>query len=222
MNARQENSQLLTKTKLLKRLNPYVMKDGFQSLRMDDIAKYMDVSRATMYKYFSSKEEVVEGIVGLYEDYIKELVLQPAGRDDLAIGERFLKLFEQSILLVGNMTDVFQKDLQAAYPDLHERLMEALHGRDQEAAAFYREGIDSGYFNPVNEKLIVLQDNLLLREIVDAKYLLLNGVSLEQILHDYFSFKKTLLFKPEHMAAIDDARIEPVIDYIVKKFNRML
>lgn len=52
--------------KLLKKLISAALKDGFQQLRMDDIAKRMDVSRATMYKHFSSKEEVLEGVVDVY------------------------------------------------------------------------------------------------------------------------------------------------------------
>ncbi|MFH5181673.1 TetR/AcrR family transcriptional regulator [Paenibacillus sp. TAB 01] len=42
-------------------------------MKMDDIAKYMDVSRATMYKHFSSKEDVVEGVVRMFVDFIEKL-----------------------------------------------------------------------------------------------------------------------------------------------------
>ncbi|GJM78516.1 hypothetical protein HMSSN139_10120 [Paenibacillus sp. HMSSN-139] len=71
-----DQPQNKTKSKMLKKLAAVTKKEGFQSLRMDDIAKAMDVSRATMYKYFSSKDEVVEELVQTYEDYIDGLVLE--------------------------------------------------------------------------------------------------------------------------------------------------
>ncbi|MBB6734189.1 TetR/AcrR family transcriptional regulator [Cohnella zeiphila] len=222
MSPQEELGQVQAKTKLLKKLNAYVTKEGFQHLRMEDIAKRMDVSRATMYKHFSSKEDVIEGVEKLYEDYIAQLVLQPAERDPSSFGERFQKLFEQSVQLVGNITDIFLKDLQAAFPVLHERLMEALRRRDREAAAFYREGMELGLFNQVNEKLIVTQDNLLLREIVDVKFLMLNQVTLEQMLRDYYTFKKVQVIRADQMSIVDDTKILPVIQYIVKKFSQSL
>lgn len=36
----------------------------------DDIARYMNISKATMYKYFSSKEEIIQYIVQKVSNYI--------------------------------------------------------------------------------------------------------------------------------------------------------
>jgi AcrR family transcriptional regulator len=52
MNRILESQQDITKNKLLKKLLSSVIVDGFQHMRMDDIAKKMAVSRATMYKQF--------------------------------------------------------------------------------------------------------------------------------------------------------------------------
>ncbi|MDD9269299.1 TetR/AcrR family transcriptional regulator [Paenibacillus sp. GCM10023248] len=211
-----------TKIKLLKKLITSVMKDGFQSLRMDDIAKYMDVSRATMYKHFSSKEEVIEGVVRVFVDYINELEDPKLENDDTSFGTWFQQLFEQSLSLVGKITDVFLKDLQAAYPDLYDLLKGTLNKREQQTLKFYQYGKDKGIFNPINEKFILLQDDILLREIIQVKYLLYNQISIQQVLHDYYQFKKIQLFKADKMSIVDDANIHPIIDHIVEKFNRTL
>jgi AcrR family transcriptional regulator len=55
---RLENSQ-----KLLTKIIPVLRTKSISSLRMDDIAKYMDISKATLYKYFSSKEEIIQSVV---------------------------------------------------------------------------------------------------------------------------------------------------------------
>ena len=59
-----------TKTKyVLKLLHP-LKTSGFQHIRMDDIAKYMDLSKATVYKYFPSRDEIFERLAEIFITYI--------------------------------------------------------------------------------------------------------------------------------------------------------
>ncbi|RED37393.1 TetR/AcrR family transcriptional regulator [Paenibacillus sp. VMFN-D1] len=217
-----ENQQEIARVKLLKKLISAIMNDGFQSLRMDDIAKKMDVSRAKMYKNFSSKQEVIEGVVNVFIDYIEELEDPNLNDDEESFGVWFQHLFEQSVSLVGKISDVFLKDLQLAYPDLFDRLKGTLSKREQQTLKFYQYGKDKGIFNQINEKFILLQDDILLREILNVKYLLYNQMSIQQVLYDYYQFKKVQLFKAEKINIVDDSRIHPVIEHIVEKFNRNL
>ncbi|MFC5447118.1 TetR/AcrR family transcriptional regulator [Paenibacillus aestuarii] len=207
--------------KLLKKLIAPVSKDGFQHLRMDDIAKLMDVSRATMYKHFSSKEDVMDGIVRMIGDYIERLETRNDSEDETVFGGWFQQLFEQSVSLVEYITEVFMEDLQAAYPDLYSMLKGVLHKRDQQSLRFYQLGKEKGIFNPINETFILLQDELLLREIMSVKYLLYHHTTIRDVLHDYYQFKKMQLFKADKRSLVDDAQIEPVIDRLVEKFNRV-
>ncbi|TXK86130.1 TetR/AcrR family transcriptional regulator [Paenibacillus sp. N3.4] len=208
-----------TKTKLIKKLISFIIKEGFQQLRMDDIAKTMDVSRATMYKYFSSKEEVIESVVNVFVEYINKLIIQPSEDNESSFGSRFQQLFEQSVILAGYITDVFLKELQVIYPDAYARLKGALYQRELHTIGFYQDGMTSGIFNQINEKFILLQDDVLLREIINIKYLLLNQVSLQQVLHDYYIFKKIQLFKAEKLVIVDDSRMTPIIDHIVQSIT---
>ncbi|OPH47030.1 TetR family transcriptional regulator [Paenibacillus ferrarius] len=211
-----------SRIKLLKKLVSSVMKDGFQHLRMDDIAKHMDVSRATMYKHFSSKEEVIEGVVQVFVDYIETLEERTPEDDEASFAAWFQRLFGQTVSLVGTITDVFLKELQTAYPDLYDQLKAALTKREQQILEFYRDGKNKGIFNLINENFMLLQDNLLLREIINAKYLLYNQVSIRQVLNDYYQFKKMQFFKAEKLPLVDDSKIDPIIDHFVEKFNRRL
>ncbi|MFC0329924.1 TetR/AcrR family transcriptional regulator [Paenibacillus sepulcri] len=207
----------------MKKLISAALKDGFQQLRMDDISKRMDVSRATMYKHFSSKEEVLEGVVDVYVDYINSLVIQTDEEGtEISYGTRFQFLFEQSVLLIRHIGSGFLKELQAIYPDSYSRLKDAMQTREQQIAEFYRDGMARGIFNQLNEKFIILQDDVLLREIIHVKYLMLNQASIQQVLYDYYQFKKIQLFKADKLPLLDDSRIDPIIDHIVQKFNRAL
>jgi Transcriptional regulator len=210
------------KRKLLKKLIKSVIRDGFQQLRMDDIAKHMDVSRATMYKHFSSKEDVISGVVSIIVDYIERLEVHSDNEEDAYFGVWFQQLFEQSVSLIEYITDAFIKDLQAAYPNLYNVLMTALQKREQQSLKFYRLGKERGIFNQINETFILLQDVLLLREITSVKYLLSNQITIQDVLHDYYQLKKIQLFKSDKLSLVDDSSMESVIGKLAEKFNRTL
>ncbi len=209
-----------SKSKMLKKLAGVTKKEGFQSLRMDDIAKAMDVSRATMYKYFSSKDEVVEALVETYEDYIDGLALDTTQGEESSFGIRFQRLFEQSVLLIESVTDVFLRDLQLAYPELFGHIKEAMHRRERKMVEFYQDGMKRGVFNQVNVKFLLLQDDVMLREILTAKYIMFNETTLEQVLRDYYDFKKVQLFKAEKLALVNDHELEPIMEHILQKYKR--
>ncbi|BFT71698.1 MULTISPECIES: TetR/AcrR family transcriptional regulator [Paenibacillus] len=210
------------KTKLLKKLIVSVSRDGFQHLRMDDIAKNMDVSRATMYRHFPSKEDVMDGVVRMIVDYIERLEESKENEDESYFCVWFQQLFEQSVSLVEYITDVLMKDLQIAYPDLYNMLKGVLQKREENSLRFYRQGKDKGIFNTINEKFILLQDDLLLHEITSVRYLLNNQTTIKEVLNDYYQFKKIQLFKADKISLVDDANINSVIDRLSEKFNRTL
>lgn len=208
--------------KLLKKLINASIRDGFQQLRMDDIAKKMDVSRATMYKHFSSKEEIISGVVSILVNYIEQLEVHSDSKKDRYFGEWFQKLFEQSVSLIEYITDAFISDLRATYPNLYNQLMTTLQKRDEQTLAFYKLGKSRGIFNEINETFILLQDDLLLREITSVKYLLANQLTIQNVLNDYYQFKKIQLFKADKLSLVDDSGMEGVIDKLSKKINHTL
>ncbi|WP_258171137.1 TetR/AcrR family transcriptional regulator [Paenibacillus sp. R14(2021)] len=210
------------KTKLLKKLISTVMNDGFQQLKMDDIAKVMSVSRATLYKNFSSKEEVIAGVVHVFIDYIERLDERVSEEEEESFGIWYQQLFEQSIMLVGRITDVFLAELQSVYPALYDQLKDTLTKREQQILDFYRDGENKGVFNAINAKFLLVQDNLVLREIITTKYLVVNQMTIQQVLWDYYQLKKIQLFKANKLSIVDDAKIGPAIDHFVDKFNRAL
>lgn len=210
-----------TRSRLIVKLFPYVRKHGFQSVRMDEIAKIMDVSRATLYKYFSTKEEIIGYVVSSFVEYINDLIVVGPLDTDQRFGTRFQQIFEQSVLLVEFITDVFLKELENSYPESYDRLREAMKQREQQVLAFYDEGMRKGIFNEINGKLLIMQDELL-RSLFDVKYLMMNELTVYQVLYDYYKLKKIQLFKPEKLQAVDDAMMLSKIEYMAQKITKNL
>ena len=59
------------KSKLILKISSIIREQGFAQMKIDDFTKYMDISKATFYKHFQSKDEVVECYVRLFiKDFI--------------------------------------------------------------------------------------------------------------------------------------------------------
>lgn len=215
----QMEKQYRMRKKLTNKLLPYVMKHGFQSLKMDEISKIMDVSRATLYKYFSAKEDVIAFIVNTCIEYIHEII-QDTDSDQLLV-QRFQHTFEQTVLLKEVLTDAFLQDLESSYPETYERLKVAMKQRENQELAFYEEGMKSGGFNRIEGRLIVLQDDLL-KNMLDVKYLMENQLTVYQVLFEYYTLKKIQLFKPDKLNLINDDAMIPKIEHMAQKISKNL
>ena len=84
---------------LLKLLHP-LKTSGFQHIRMDDIAKYMDLSKATVYKYFPSRDEIFERLAEIFITYIVG-VEEQALEGDQALIKGYQTSFAKSLVIAN-------------------------------------------------------------------------------------------------------------------------
>ncbi|WP_269847068.1 TetR/AcrR family transcriptional regulator [Paenibacillus sonchi] len=197
----------------------HVRKNGFQGLKMDEISKIMDISRATLYKYFSTKEDIITFIVSSFVEYIHEII-EDSDSNQVFV-QRFQQTFEQTILLKEYITDIFLRELENSYPENYERLKEAMKQREDQELAFYDDGIKEGFFNKIDGRLIIMQDEIL-SNILDVKYLMENHLTVYQVLFDYYNLKKFQLFKPDKIKMIDDNLMIPRIEHMAQKISKNL
>jgi AcrR family transcriptional regulator len=221
-----------TKDKLIIKILPYIQKKGFSLCKMDDAAKYMDISKATMYKYFTSKDEIVECLVEYYVNYTANLVLEeapqkltpaqlarPSYEDLMRYGETFAKAFKLSIKMAFYLTDVFLQDLNTAYPNLSATLSQSVERCQKKLIAYLDSGIELGVFHRMNSRIILIQLDVVLRRLLDPKLLMLHNMTLKQALLDFYQAMKHQILKEEWIHE-DQAGIEPFIsEMIIKKLS---
>lgn len=209
------------RNKLIIKVIPIIRKNGFQSLRMDDMAKYMDISKATMYKYFASKEEIIQGVVDILTDYINELVMQSQDTEQ-SYGSGFQRFFEQSVLLTAYISDIFLDELKGHHPHLYQLIEDTLRQREAQISKFYQKGKSEGIFHDINEHILFVQEDAICRALLDLKFLLRNHLTLNQALFDYYVLKKIQLFKPDYIHSSDDSIMKPKIEHMANKITRDL
>lgn len=64
----------------IEKIKPVLRKTKFSQLKIDEIAGYMDISKVTLYKHFSSRDDVIEAVVKHYIDYLlqADVIVQDA------------------------------------------------------------------------------------------------------------------------------------------------
>ncbi|WP_462398842.1 TetR/AcrR family transcriptional regulator [Lacticaseibacillus pantheris] len=106
------------KTALTITLNHVVVAHGFAKLSMNRLASLAGVSRATLYLYFSNKDEIVDAAIGRHLQFIAANTLSTVDPSPA----QYVRTRINTLLLLGSMSPVLHNDLRAARPDLAAKL----------------------------------------------------------------------------------------------------
>jgi AcrR family transcriptional regulator len=203
----------------MNKIKPIVRKTRFSQLRIDDIAKYMDISKVTLYKHFSSKEEIIEQVVNYEVEYLQQadLVVHDVS---LPFVDRFQQTFLQSLLCVVYISDLFLQDLKDFYPMLYDKLVMAQQNRNKSLQHFFEAGMDQKVFNRMNAVLSLVQDDATLRRIMEPTFSIQwVDLTLKQAIIEYYKMKKYQMIRPEHLETIDDANFESQVAEILQTIS---
>lgn len=202
----------------INKIKPIIRKTSFSQLKIDEIAKYMDISKATLYKRFSSKDEIIQAVVEDYINYLLEGDLDNQN-EGISYAERFQKTFIHSLKCVTYISDVFLQDLKESYPHLWDQLVVAQQNRNHNLQVFFESGMQQGVFNQINAQLFMVQDEVVLRRIMDQSFCIQYDITLKQALIDFYNLKKYQLFKPQYLDTANDSIIAKEIIAILQMIS---
>jgi AcrR family transcriptional regulator len=202
----------------IEKIKPVIRRIKFSQLKIDDIAKYMDISKVTLYKHFSSKDEIIEQVVEYSIHYLQKA--DTIVKDDsVSFIDRFQKTFLQSLICVIYLSDFFLHDLKEFYPQLFDNLAAAQQIRHKNLKTFFESGMDQKLFNRINAVLFMVQDDAVLRRLMDPSFSIQYDVTLKQAIMDFYKMKQYQLLKPEFMDTVDDSVIEKEIIKILQTIS---
>jgi AcrR family transcriptional regulator len=110
------------KEKIIKKATDMFLKLGFKSVTMDDIACEMCISKKTIYKYFSNKENLIEEGTEVIHQKIHSLMDEVVSKNFNAIEENFemRKMFKEMFQSFDH-SPAYQ--LKKHYPEIYEKMM---------------------------------------------------------------------------------------------------
>lgn len=128
------------KEQIIKKATDLFLKLGFKSVTMDDIASAMCISKKTIYKYFTTKEDLIEqGTTSIHQKIIT-LMNAIVSKNYNAIKENFemRKMFKEMFQTFDH-SPAYQ--LKKHYPEIYDQL---ISNAMEECRHLFRKNIEKG------------------------------------------------------------------------------
>ena len=126
---------------------------GVKTVRMDDIAAGLSISKRTLYELFHDKEDLLLDVMKLHREEMQEYMTQVASKAENVL-EVLLKFFQRSAQDFQNTNRKFFEDIEK-YPKVMRYIDESRKENLDSAMEFYRKGVEQGIFrNDVNYNIV--------------------------------------------------------------------
>jgi AcrR family transcriptional regulator len=183
------------KIEWVKKLSRTFHEKGISPFTMDDIAILLEKSKATVYKYFTTKEEIVELCVAynLSEIAKFENILKDESMEYVVRYTESTKVFMENISL---MSVDYLNDLKKNYPALWKKITDFQEYSLHVLSDYYAVGIKKGIFNDIHPAILALSDQLFFNAILNPKFLKSNSLTLKKAFEEYFKMKCFGMLKP--------------------------
>lgn len=169
-------------------LIPHFQKKGLRDLTMDNVAQLLDVSKATVYKYFKSREEIVKLCVAVKLDDVKHFsdILMDGNTPFL---ERYFLSLEYLTKNIADISNTFLADLKHLFPETWDTVNTFIEYALQVLQQFYEEGIAGGVLRKASSSLMVMSDRFFLQSLSDPDFLNSHHLTLDEAFKQYFEMK---------------------------------
>ena len=109
------------KEQIISKSKDMFLKLGFKSVTMDDIASEMGISKKTIYKYFSNKDDLIENTIELAHKEVQEIIAIIDEQGFNAIEDNFeMKRMFREMFKGADTSLLYQ--LKKHYPDIYEKV----------------------------------------------------------------------------------------------------
>jgi len=142
---------------------------GIKSVKMDDIACLLSVSKRTVYEIFGNKEDLLLECVKHDMDRTDAEMNAFAHEPGHNVIDIMLHFYEVKMSRMSRINPAYFIELYK-YPQVLRHFEERRKMRTVNSASFFSEGIKQGYFRPeVNYELIEKIADLTIREVMSQQ-----------------------------------------------------
>ncbi len=169
-------------------LFPYFQTHGIKRITMDDVAAHLDKSKATIYKYFKTKDEIVDLLMSRHLEGIQQFEHILTDKN-LAFLDRYTGSIDLLSGYLSKISELFLSDLKQYYPATWQRISGFITYTEHLLEQYYIEGIEQGALQALSPKLLVLSDRLFFNALSNPDFLIESGLSIQEAFEQYFQLK---------------------------------
>lgn len=173
---------------IIEKLTDFFKENRLSENNMDQVAAYLNKSKATIYKYFRSKEEMVDLLITHKIKSIAQFAFI-LRNDEVDFFERYNLSYE---LLSNNIADIPNElliDIQELYPAIYQKIELLIETAAAELKAYYEKGIELGIFNKLNATILAQNDLMFFQLLTNPQFLIDNKLSMNQAFKDFYQIR---------------------------------
>jgi AcrR family transcriptional regulator len=138
----------IIKEKIFTACQDRFIKEGFARISVDEISTDLAMSKKTFYKYFSSKEDLVQQIMERFMGTVRGNVERILLNDKNAV-EKLSEIIAMLGTNAGRLSPAFGQDIQRRIPQLWKHIEEFRRQRISEIfARLISQGVNEGAMRP--------------------------------------------------------------------------
>lgn len=173
---------------IAERLIPALNGESFKDLTMDDIAMRLGKSKATIYKYFKSQEELLDLALSEKLEGIRGFV-PILNNQEIPYIQRYREALAHLSVHLEDINASFLADLKKHFKGLWEKINFFQAMASGILRNFYQEGLDKGILENIHPGIMVVSDQMLFSALLDPEFLEENQLTTREAFEHYFQMK---------------------------------
>lgn len=137
--------KLELRNRILKAAMTEFLHKGVKSVKMDDIANTLAISKRTLYEIYSNKEELLLEAVRIHEQEFNDHMLQYSLDKSHNVMDIIIEFYKKKLLSIADVSPLFLVELRK-YKQVVEYLERMNAERHNNALLFFRRGVKDGFF----------------------------------------------------------------------------
>ena len=118
-------------------------KYGYKKVSVEEIASYSRVSKMTFYKYFSNKLNLVQVVLGQYQELGEKRFLEII-KQDILFPEKMNRIIKSEMDLINEMGQLFLDDLYDPQNELYEYVIKSFEKSKKITLNFFLDAQKKG------------------------------------------------------------------------------
>jgi AcrR family transcriptional regulator len=171
-----------------KQLFPFFSAHGIREFSMDQAAEVLGCSKATIYRYCRSKEDLIRLVL------IEKLSVLAGFRERLEsesgnVESRYMNSLKFLVESTQDISSLLLRDLKVSYPDLWQEVSQFKQFAMEALESFYINEINKGSLRAVPVEILVELDEIFLEKLTSGESFRNGELTLAEALEAYFKLR---------------------------------
>lgn len=156
------------KDKILKAAIHFFHSQGIKSVKMDDIAHHLAISKRTLYELYGNKEELLLACIKKGQEQLSHHIEEMVGQGANTM-EVFIAIIANKMEEVNHIHPRFFTEI-SKYPSVVGYLERKRLENQANSESFFRKGVEDGYFLPdINFEIVMEISNQCVEHVMGSE-----------------------------------------------------